>query len=220
MSKISCNVIQDIMPLYVDEIVSEDTKKLVEEHLKECEDCRKEMEKMRAKIILPNKKKINQAEKELFQKLKCRLNNRRIAAAILGAILVCALLAGVYTILVLPKEPIPFDPQKMEVEIVGDDAYLSYLEEVTSENEMERTRRLFCEFFPFFVQFFQFGIVCIFFQCKFLTFDRIGIDFFLRHQLVDFHISFFQNSNSVFRLFQFIFSFSFFCLQFLLFLPA
>ena len=37
MSKISCNVIQDIMPLYVDEIVSEDTKKLVEEHLKECE---------------------------------------------------------------------------------------------------------------------------------------------------------------------------------------
>ena len=29
MSKISCNVIQDIMPLYVDEIVSEDTKKLV-----------------------------------------------------------------------------------------------------------------------------------------------------------------------------------------------
>lgn len=84
MSKISCNVIQDIMPLYVDEIVSEDTKKLVEEHLKECEDCRKEMEKMRAKIILPNKKKINQAEKELFQKLKHRLINRRIAAAILG----------------------------------------------------------------------------------------------------------------------------------------
>ena len=128
MSKISCNVIQDIMPLYVDEIVSEDTKKLVEEHLKECEDCRKEMEKMRAKIILPNKKKINQAEKELFQKLKHRLINRRIAAAILGAILVCALLAGVYTILVLPKEPIPFDPQKMEVEIVGEDAYLSYAE--------------------------------------------------------------------------------------------
>ena len=61
MSKISCNVIQDIMPLYVDEIVSEDTKKLVEEHLKECEDCRKEMEKMRAKIILPNKKKISYA---------------------------------------------------------------------------------------------------------------------------------------------------------------
>ena len=42
----------------------------------------------------------------------------------------------------------------------------SYLEEVILENEMERTRRLFCEFFPFFVQFFQFGIVCIFFPMQ------------------------------------------------------
>lgn len=67
MSKISCNVIQDIMPLYVDEIVSEDTKKLVEEHLKECEDCRKEMEKMRAKIILPNKKKSIRQKKNCFR---------------------------------------------------------------------------------------------------------------------------------------------------------
>ena len=74
MSKISCNVIQDIMPLYVDEIVSEDTKKLVEEHLKECEDCRKEMEKMRAKIILPNKKKINQAEKETVSEIKTQID--------------------------------------------------------------------------------------------------------------------------------------------------
>ena len=122
MNKISCNVIQDIMPLYVDEIVSEDTKKLVEEHLKECEDCRKGNYNLCKNIRML----ANQAEKELFQKLKHRLINRRIAAAILGAILVCALLAGVYTILVLPKEPIPFDPQKMEVEIVGEDAYLSY----------------------------------------------------------------------------------------------
>ena len=74
MSKISCNVIQDIMPLYVDEIVSEDTKKLVEEHLKECEDCRKEMEKMRAKIILPNKKKINQAEKRTVSEIKTQID--------------------------------------------------------------------------------------------------------------------------------------------------
>ena len=86
MSKISCNVIQDIMPLYVDEIVSEDTKKLVEEHLKECEDCRKKWKKMRAKIIIAEIRKKTQikAEKNCFR-IKHRLINRRIAAAILGA---------------------------------------------------------------------------------------------------------------------------------------
>lgn len=37
--KISCDVIQDLLPLYLDKCCSEHSKKLVEEHLKECEDC-------------------------------------------------------------------------------------------------------------------------------------------------------------------------------------
>lgn len=39
--KISCEVIQDLLPLYVDGICSEHSKRLVEEHLLECEKCRK-----------------------------------------------------------------------------------------------------------------------------------------------------------------------------------
>ena len=38
--KISCEVIQDLLPLYVDQICSENSKCLVEEHLRECEKCR------------------------------------------------------------------------------------------------------------------------------------------------------------------------------------
>lgn len=38
--KISCEVIQDLLPLYVDQICSEHSKCLVEEHLRECEKCR------------------------------------------------------------------------------------------------------------------------------------------------------------------------------------
>ena len=39
MEKINCNVIQDILPLYIDDVVSDDTKELVEEHLQNCEIC-------------------------------------------------------------------------------------------------------------------------------------------------------------------------------------
>ena len=35
--KISCNIIEDLLPLYVDDMVSEDSRQLVEEHLKESE---------------------------------------------------------------------------------------------------------------------------------------------------------------------------------------
>lgn len=47
MKEISCNIIRDILPLYVDEAVCEETKELVEEHLFTCEDCRKEAEMMK-----------------------------------------------------------------------------------------------------------------------------------------------------------------------------
>ena len=38
--KISCNIIEDLLPLYVDDMVSEDSRQLVEEHLKVCPTCR------------------------------------------------------------------------------------------------------------------------------------------------------------------------------------
>lgn len=46
--KITCDVIQDLLPLYVDDAVSEDSRILVEEHLKDCDTCKKEEEQLRA----------------------------------------------------------------------------------------------------------------------------------------------------------------------------
>lgn len=40
--KISCDVIKDLLPLYIDNVCSDDTRKLIEEHLEECENCKKE----------------------------------------------------------------------------------------------------------------------------------------------------------------------------------
>ena len=39
--KIKCEVIQDLLPLYVDDVLSDESRKLVEEHLAECDECRK-----------------------------------------------------------------------------------------------------------------------------------------------------------------------------------
>lgn len=37
--KLNCNVIRDLLPLYVDQICSDESRKLVDEHLGECADC-------------------------------------------------------------------------------------------------------------------------------------------------------------------------------------
>ena len=42
----NCNIIQDLLPLYIDEICSPETKAAVEEHLKTCPVCKKTYEAM------------------------------------------------------------------------------------------------------------------------------------------------------------------------------
>ncbi|MCP3030830.1 zf-HC2 domain-containing protein [Halobacillus sp. A1] len=45
--KITCNMIRDILPLYVENMASQDTRDIVEEHIVSCENCKKRLEEMR-----------------------------------------------------------------------------------------------------------------------------------------------------------------------------
>ena len=45
--KNECSIIRDILPLYVENMVSEDTSEFVKEHLESCPACRAELEKLR-----------------------------------------------------------------------------------------------------------------------------------------------------------------------------
>ncbi len=53
---IDCNVIADLIPLYIDDTCSRESAELVEEHVKTCGDCSKLMERMRAEGIEPKKR--------------------------------------------------------------------------------------------------------------------------------------------------------------------
>ena len=63
---IDCNVIIDLLPLYKEEICSEATRELVEEHLRSCEDCRQLCENMT--LPEPEKKAVPD-EAETFKKV-------------------------------------------------------------------------------------------------------------------------------------------------------
>ncbi len=55
MSKISCNIIYDLLPSYLDNICSEDSRQLVEEHFKECQSCQNLYESMKKSQFVPDK---------------------------------------------------------------------------------------------------------------------------------------------------------------------
>ena len=48
--KTTCSVIQDLLPLYCDDACSAESRRLVEEHLKECDDCRETYQLMQAAL--------------------------------------------------------------------------------------------------------------------------------------------------------------------------
>ena len=45
--KISCDIIKDLLPLYHEEVCYEQSKKLVEEHLNDCQSCKAYLEEMK-----------------------------------------------------------------------------------------------------------------------------------------------------------------------------
>ena len=47
MEKISCNIARDLLPLYIEGILSEETAQVVEMHLQTCKSCKKDFETMR-----------------------------------------------------------------------------------------------------------------------------------------------------------------------------
>lgn len=74
----NCNIIEDLLPLFVEGLVSEETKQEIEKHLKECENCSKvfkEMKKNNTLFSIENnaEEKLENNEKEI----KCIKNIKR-----------------------------------------------------------------------------------------------------------------------------------------------
>lgn len=51
--RIKCSVIKDILPLYVEDIACGDTRIIVEEHIDECQECKKELDEMKSPKNIP-----------------------------------------------------------------------------------------------------------------------------------------------------------------------
>ncbi len=48
--QITCEIIKDLLPLYYDNVCSEDSRKLIEDHLSTCEMCRNELKRIDIEI--------------------------------------------------------------------------------------------------------------------------------------------------------------------------
>ena len=75
-----CEIIRDLMPLYIDHLTSEVTNEMIEEHLRGCEDCQKFYEEMSGEIQSELKESIKPQEKEKLNYLK-RIKKKMVLQA-------------------------------------------------------------------------------------------------------------------------------------------
>lgn len=117
MNKINCNVIGDLLPLYVDGAVSEDTKKLVEEHLAVCEACKKAAEDMGKELVLPVHETVTAAETSFLQKMKKTWKKGRMRTAVISVAVTAVVILGSYMALTFPQWMIPYEPENFSVAV-------------------------------------------------------------------------------------------------------
>lgn len=96
MSK-QCEIIKDLLPLYVDKVCSKETNELVEKHLKECEDCREYYN-----AIQENSSIDKLDEVKSLKNFSKKLKRRKIITIIIT--LICTLMALILLFYVFNKK--------------------------------------------------------------------------------------------------------------------
>lgn len=99
MSK-QCNLIKDILPLYVEDMVSTDTREFVNAHLEHCAECRAELEHMRGSA-----KFVPDIDTDIvpLKRIKKDLFIRRLQTIFFTAIIACAVVMISFGVLTSPK---------------------------------------------------------------------------------------------------------------------
>ena len=115
MKEINCSVIRDLLPLYVDEIVSEDSKRLVSSHLQRCEQCKKEFEQMKGMLFVPIENKST-----LFNQLNKRWNRKKWLLSISSILTTAALGFALFSFIFHYTKPIPYTTELFEIEEATD----------------------------------------------------------------------------------------------------
>ena len=113
MKKNECNVIRDIMPLVLDRAASDESRELVEEHIRSCEECRKQYDAMKAELPEETRAEYEEEQKQFTEALKTvrktKLKRRIRLISLAALICLIAALAGAfayYTLFLRSSAPV------------------------------------------------------------------------------------------------------------------
>ncbi len=138
MNKRECNIIRDLLPLYVEGIVNEDTKQFVEEHICKCEECEKELHILNSDIFINTKAPETIASTKIIKKISFTIKKKRVFTAILASILSFIIAILLFAYLTAP-EYIPYSEDDGFIKVVENNGIvtLTFNAQYELSNELE-----------------------------------------------------------------------------------
>ena len=97
-----CSIVQDLLPLYAEDLLREETKEFVDEHLAQCEACRAELDALKADV------KPASVSVQPLRNLKRQLQRKRLTAVLLAVALALTLATAGFAYLTAPQY-LPYD---------------------------------------------------------------------------------------------------------------
>ena len=94
--KNECSIVRDLLPLYVEKMVSEETAEFIKEHLESCSECKKNWEScIEPQITQPTPQENEPAP---LINIKRKLRAKKIRAVVITAVLIVALAVGFFAV--------------------------------------------------------------------------------------------------------------------------
>ena len=122
-----CPMIQDLLPLYVDQICSQESRRAVEEHVENCPLCRARLEELRREDPLPPPEQDREQSKaRVLAGVKRQLRRKKLcfsARVLAGA---AALGVAVWLLVFRFQTPIPYS-QDIRIQEVEPAFHMEYL---------------------------------------------------------------------------------------------
>ena len=86
MNNVTCSIVEDLLPLYMDGCCSKDSQQAVAEHMKTCEKCRETYRHLQSDLPAIAKGTTDMRSEEIARSLSKRIKKRKAAAAVFAVI--------------------------------------------------------------------------------------------------------------------------------------
>jgi hypothetical protein len=125
--KISCEIVKDLLPLYYDDVCSKESRSTVEEHLLQCDNCKKYLDSMNSEFIQTNTERVEeQAKSNILKRIKKKLLRKNVMVSAISVICAITVLLGGFSLIFHRQVPIPYHNGLVSVKM-GENGMLDVL---------------------------------------------------------------------------------------------